>query len=47
MSEIKQNGSANEIFDVGMGWDITDFATGNFHKTGLLLFTIRNGKLLL
>jgi D-lyxose ketol-isomerase len=26
-----------------MGWDITDFGSGNFYKTGLLLFTIRNG----
>jgi D-lyxose ketol-isomerase len=34
-----------EIFDLGLGWDITDFGTGNFKKTGLLLFTIRNGKL--
>jgi len=45
MSVLKQNGSAREIFEVGMGWDITDFAAGDFDKTGLLLFTVRNGKL--
>jgi D-lyxose ketol-isomerase len=28
-----------------MGWDLTDFGSGNFAKTGLLLFTLRNGRL--
>ncbi len=28
-----------------LGWDITDYATGDFEKTGLILFTIRNGNL--
>lgn len=41
----KHKKSAQEIFDLGLGWDITDFGTGDFRKTGLLLFTIRNGKL--
>ncbi|PYE31733.1 hypothetical protein C8J37_110115 [Rhizobium sp. PP-WC-1G-195] len=27
----------------GLGWDITDFGMGDFAKTGLLLFTTRNG----
>jgi D-lyxose ketol-isomerase len=27
-----------------LGWDITDFGLGDFQKTGLFLFTIRNGK---
>ncbi len=36
---------AREIVDLGLGWDITDFGTGDFRKTGLLLFTLRNGKL--
>lgn len=35
---------AREIFDLGLGWDITDFGSGQFEKCGLLLFTIRNGK---
>jgi len=33
----------NEIRDNMLGWDITDFGSGNFHKTGLLMFTLRNG----
>ncbi|HYG78310.1 MAG TPA: D-lyxose/D-mannose family sugar isomerase [Planctomycetota bacterium] len=28
-----------------LGWDLTDFGSGNFQKTGLLLFTLRNGNL--
>lgn len=27
----------------GLGWDVTDFATGDFARKGLLLFTTRNG----
>ncbi len=34
-----------EIFDNGLGWDITDFGSGNFIKTGLTLVTLRNGNL--
>lgn len=26
-----------------LGWDITDFGSGDFEKTGLLMVTIRNG----
>ena len=33
----------DEIVDNMLGWDVTDFGCGNFDKTGLLLFTIRNG----
>jgi len=32
-----------EIRDNMLGWDLTDFATGDYLKCGLLLFTIRNG----
>ena len=38
---------ANEIDiirEVGLGWDITDFGSGDFEKNGAVLFTIRNGK---
>lgn len=28
-----------------LGWDVTDYGLGDFSKTGLLLFTIRNGSL--
>ena len=34
-----------EILDVGIGWDLTDFGSGDFKKKGLLLFTLRNGSL--
>ena len=33
-----------EIPGNGLGWDVTDFGSGNFDKRGLFLFTIRNGK---
>ena len=33
----------HEIVDNMLGWDITDFGQGDFQKTGLFLFTIRNG----
>lgn len=36
---------AKEIFDLQLGWDITDFGSGDFYKKGLVLFTLRNGKL--
>ena len=34
---------ADEIRRCGLGWDVTDFGLGEFAKTGLTLFTIRNG----
>lgn len=34
-----------EIFQNGLGWDITDFGSNLFFECGLLLFTIRNGNL--
>ena len=33
-----------EVFDRMLGWDITDFGSGDFLRKGLLLFTIRNGR---
>lgn len=33
------------IIDRRMGWDITDYGTGDFESTGLFLFTVRNGLL--
>lgn len=33
----------NEIRENMLGWDITDFGSGDYKKTGLLLFTVRNG----
>ncbi|WP_319559973.1 D-lyxose/D-mannose family sugar isomerase [Marispirochaeta sp.] len=31
------------VFAHSLGWDITDFGSGNFLKRGLFLFTLRNG----
>jgi len=33
----------DEIRDNMLGWDITDFGSGDFKKVGLLMFTLRNG----
>jgi len=32
-----------EIAEAQLGWDITDFGSGDFRTVGLFLFTIRNG----
>jgi len=46
VDEWKRNKElCTEIFENGLGWDLTDFGSGNFESTGLLLFTIRNGNL--
>jgi D-lyxose ketol-isomerase len=34
-----------EIVGNGLGWDITDFGSGDYENYGLLLFTLRNGNL--
>lgn len=36
-------GSADFIRRHGLGWDVTDLASGKFEEIGLLLFTLRNG----
>ena len=36
---------ADEIRKCRLGWDLTDFGSGDFSKIGLLLFTVRNGDL--
>lgn len=33
----------DEIKDCMLGWDITDFGSGDFEKEGLLMITLRNG----
>ena len=33
----------SEIVDNMLGWDLTDFGSGDFHRCGLILFTLRNG----
>jgi D-lyxose ketol-isomerase len=39
----KMGNDAGEIIANRLGWDITDFGSGNFEKCGLFLFTLRNG----
>jgi D-lyxose ketol-isomerase len=39
------HGNCDEIFTNQLGWDLTDFGSGDFERAGLLLFTIRNGNL--
>ena len=34
---------AREIVENRLGWDITDFGLGDYAKSGLFLFTVRNG----
>lgn len=41
----KNKTGAREIIENMLGWDITNFGSGDFYKRGLFLFTIRNGKL--
>lgn len=41
---IKNKIESEEIIRNMLGWDITDFGSGDFYKRGLFLFTIRNGK---
>ena len=43
-AEWKQRGSeADELRAYKLGWDVTDFNSGNFSSIGLTLFTLRNG----
>ncbi|MBO4941224.1 MAG: D-lyxose/D-mannose family sugar isomerase [Clostridia bacterium] len=45
MAEWKSHANDIDILrQVGLGWDITDFGSGEFDKIGAVLFTIRNGK---
>jgi D-lyxose ketol-isomerase len=40
----RQKGAeCQEIAEAQLGWDITDFGSGDFPRVGLLLFTLRNG----
>jgi D-lyxose ketol-isomerase len=40
-----KNSEYDEIKDNMLGWDITDFGSGDFEKCGLLMITLRNGNL--
>ena len=39
----RHEGDTDTIRRVMMGWDITDFGTGDFADTGAVLYTVRNG----
>ena len=41
----KKGDEVREIVDRQLGWDITDFGSGDYEKVGLFIFTIRNGSL--
>jgi len=43
-AQWKQNSAeCREIIENNLGWDLTDFGSGDFRNTGLILFTLRNG----
>ena len=45
LADWKENKEdVSEIAENMLGWDITDFGSGDFYSRGLFLFTIRNGK---
>ena len=37
--------AVRQIVERGLGWDVTDFGRGDFARTGLAAFTLRNGSL--
>lgn len=40
---LEMKDSAANIFETMLGWDITDFGSGDFYNRGLVLITLRNG----
>ncbi len=41
----RKKGSCKEVYENMLGWDLTDFGSGDFLRQGLILFTLRNGNL--
>ena len=41
----RKGAECDEIRACKLGWDVTDFASGDFERVGLTAFTIRNGSL--
>lgn len=41
----RHGAAADGIRSARLGWDITDYGLGDYDKTGLFLFTTRNGRL--
>lgn len=42
---LKHRPHAQGIINNKLGWDLTDFGLGKFYEIGLVLFTVRNGRL--
>lgn len=42
---VARKGSAQHVINSRSGWDVTDYGACNFSKMGLVLFTLRNGRL--
>lgn len=42
---VSRKEMARNVIDARCGWDITDYGAGDYDKTGLFLFTLRNGRL--
>lgn len=38
-------GNLDTVREVMLGWDITDFGTGDFEKIGSVFYTVRNGSI--
>lgn len=38
-----RSGELGMLVERGLGWDVTDFGSGDFARSGLFLFTARNG----
>ena len=38
-------GEIGVIRELMLGWDVTDFSSGDFARTGAVLFTLRNGRM--
>ncbi|SDY40408.1 hypothetical protein SAMN05444004_101365 [Jannaschia faecimaris] len=44
--EFRANAArARAVIDARCGWDVTDYGAGRYDQMGLLLFTLRNGRL--
>ncbi|MCH2166958.1 MAG: D-lyxose/D-mannose family sugar isomerase [Oceanicola sp.] len=42
---VARKTAAKHLIDARCGWDITDYGEGRFDEMGLVLFTLRNGRL--
>ena len=42
---IKHSNNTEHLTSTMMGWDVTDYNSGEFDKTGAVLFTLRNGNI--